>query len=493
MNPRRFVAWSLIAFGYSLIAVSLSLLVVGVAQATVINGLNGASIEYVSGGAVVRDGSGVTFQGRTWDVPSSRTVRATDTGAPLRLGGKDISVNAARTMTPIAIGRASALALKTLPVVGTGIALWDLWDAVRVTPDGAGGLVVDMGADQVNSTGTVWSCSGGFGTVASGSGSSPALACEAYAVNINASTFGNETYNGSGCFNRKTYSLGAATGAQSFWLQYVNTGRTAPGWSTTCSTFTVAQGAGVNATSSTSNVLKCPASIDASNPAYSIPEGMPPDPDGKCRTARYNHSPISAEAAADRLEEKSPPTGEQLKDLAQDAIARGQSIEASERQLSGPTSVPGAPTTTTTQNPDGTTKTVTKTPTTNYTYNTNTVNYSITTVTVTNNNGQVTTETEGTTPEETDACKAAPDSLGCSKMGTPPTDAPQWQTRDVIFTPEDLGFGGSCPAPESVQIRDFTVGWSYEPVCDLAPYIRFALLAFAAIGAISIVIRETNS
>ena len=469
------------------------LLPMGEAQATVINGIYGAEIEYVSGGAIVRDGSGVSFQGRTWDVPSSRTVRATDTGAPLRIGGNNINVNAARTMTPIAIGRASALALKTLPVIGTGIAVWEIWDAVRVNPDGSGELVFDPGTAPVSSTVTLWNATVG-GTTCSGKVSSQA----AFDCAVAARYPGNVVISGSPARHRtETGTPGSCvdkptTGTHScnYSVLRVDTYPDMPAWNTTTNFPTNSGSVGAQAPST---VTECPASIDASNPAYSLPAGLPVGPDGKCRTARYNHTPIAPNAAADLLEATAPPTGEQLKDMAQDAIARGQSIEASERQLSGPTSVPGTPTTTTTNNPGGTTTTTTKTPTTNYTYNNNTVNYTTTTVTVTNNAGDVTTTTEGTTPQESEACKTAPDSLGCSKMGTPGTEAPAWQTRDVVFAPEDLGFEGSCPAPESWAVFGMTLTWGYEPVCDVAPFIRFALLAFAGIGAISIVIRETNS
>lgn len=35
-------------------------------------------------------------------------------------------------------------------------------------------------------------------------------------------------------------------------------------------------------------VTRCPASIDASNPANNVPAGLPPGADGKCKTGRYN-------------------------------------------------------------------------------------------------------------------------------------------------------------------------------------------------------------
>lgn len=64
-----------------------------------------------------------------------------------------------------------------------------------------------------------------------------------------------------------------------------------------------------------------------------------------------------------------------------------------------------------------------------------------------------------------------------------------------MFAPEDLGFAGACPAPVhwELPLSGVQLDWSYQQACDVAPMIRLALLAIAAIGAISVVIRETSS
>jgi len=496
MSAAWFLARVLVCVGYGFQLAALALMTVAATgvQATVINGVYGAGIEYVSGGAIISDGSGVTFQGRNWDVPSGRTVRATDTNGTLRLGGKDININAARTMAPSAINRAAAIALKGLAPVAVGIELWDLFNEVRVRPGtcAEGGLssavsdllCFDAGADPTTETADAWggsSSSPCSWSVSGASGYSSAL----NAVVGQLGSCQNNT-------NLSTqWSAGTCTTGVGYADCYIKRAQCYSGGAT-CTLPSPTNYDLLRFTLTSQTVTQCPASIDASNPANNIPAGLPVGEDGKCLTGRYN-APVTPQQAADKLEAYAPPTGEQLRDMAQDAIASGQGIEASERQVSGPASAQGTPTTTTAPNPGGGTTTTTKTPTTHYTYNNNTVNYTIVTVTTVNDGTTTTTTTEGTVPEESDQCKTAPDSLGCSKMGKPGDENPQWQTRDVVFAAEDLGFTGSCPAPESWEVFNMSLTWGYEPICDVAPFIRFALLAFAGIGAISVVIRETNS
>jgi hypothetical protein len=506
MNARHIVGLLLQLVGYALVVSALFLAMLGAARATTIYpSVNGypASIEYVSGGAKIVDGAGHRFEGRTWDIPSPRTVRATESGgAPLRIGGNDLPLTVRRTIPPSAINRAAAIALKGLAPVAVGLELWNLYDEVRVRPGtcASGGLpssvsdllCFDTGVPQEEIDGVYYTsefrCPGvQFAT---------ALEAHNCAVDatiaVNLATCVSTATCTVGLRDAPVLTLSTGSPPSETWLTKwkKQTCNNSTGY---CSTGSYINESTAHAPSG-GTTLQCPASIDASDPANNIPAGLPPGPDGLCRTGRYN-TPKTPVQAADLLEEHAPPTGEQLRDMAQDALDRGVAIEgASEREVSGPASVTGAPKVTTTVNPGGSTTTTTKTPTTNYTYNTNTVNYTTTTVTVVNNAGDVTTttETEGEVPES-DQCKTAPDSLGCSKMGVLPTDEPIWQTRDVVFAPEDLGFNASCPAPETWEVFSMSLTWGYEPICDVAPFIRFALLAFAGIGAISIVIRETNA
>lgn len=451
------------------------------------------------GGTTMTGSSGgpspsVTRIGHNWDAQPSRMTRLSE-GYKVQVGGQQIDWTRRSIVPPGAIMKAAAIAAKTLTPISIGVELWDLFNEVRVRPGtcAEGGLpssvsdllCFDAGTDEVTQVGDCWKYTQP-GVPPATCQPTPQAAADELATHLVSGITMQDWQYGT-CWERQNF-VGTASGIT--WQQ-----RTA-GYSihNGCNTFGAWSSPSSGIAFSTAQQMQCPASIDFSDPSQSIPEGLPPGADGKCRTGRYN-VPMPPVDAAQRVEQYAPPNGEALKRLAEDALARGFEIpEASPESGSGPTSVPGTPTTTTTQNPDGTTKTVTKTPTVNYTYNGDTINYTITTVTVTNNAGDITTTTEGTVPEETDACKAAPDSLGCSKMGAPGTDAPAWQVRDVVFTPEDLGIGaGSCPAPESWDVFGINLTWGYEPICDVAPFIRFALLAFAGIGAISVVIRETNA
>ena len=457
-------------------AMALALvLLAGSAEATVINGTNGAAIEYVSGGAVISDGSGVTFQGRNWTTPSGRTTMATDTNGAARIGGNTINLNAARTMTPIAVQRAGAALLRGLPVVGTGIAMWDIFNAARVQPDGSGGLIQDAGADPVTGPPTNVYRTGGTTTIYNYSDSpTQGGSCSLF-----------NTANGRNGY----HNLGSTNLCMTCAPGIVLNG------SGTCTSGTVLSST-IFLISTTGGSTTCPASIDPLDPAYNVPAGEPLGPDGKCKRARYYWSSTTPTAAADLLEARRPPTAAELRQAAQDAIDGGEEIEASDRTMSGPASVTGSPTTTTTVPAGGgATTTTTRTPTTNYTFTGDTITYNTTTVTVTNVGGAVTTTTEVEgAPEESDACKENPDLVGCMKHGDPGATDPTWSTVNVPWEAEDLGFGsGECPADNEWSVFGLALNWGYQPVCDVAPMIRIALLLMASIAAISIVFKETSA
>jgi len=112
--------------------------------------------------------------------------------------------------------------------------------------------------------------------------------------------------------------------------------------------------------------------------------------------------------------------------------------------------------------------------------------------------GGVTTTTTATTdnapaPEESDQCKANPQSVGCAKLGDLPTDQPESTVRDVTFAEESLGFTGACPAPNNWVVHGISLTWGYQPICDIAPIIRLALIAIAAFSAAAIIIRGVNT
>lgn len=233
-------------------------------------------------------------------------------------------------------------------------------------------------------------------------------------------------------------------------------------------------------------VQQCPPSIDALNPAWSFPGGDP-GPDGKCPTGRYNVA-TPAEAAA-RIAQYGDAAG--LKPLAQDVLAKGGSIEtASPRTLSGPASSPAQTTTKTATAANGTTSVVTTNTTNNYTYNGDTITQ--TTVT-TINYPDGSTEVEEKKEETPDNCITAPESLDCIKLGDLPTDSPQWETKTISYQADSLGLPAACPAPWSAQLRGWTLSFSYQPACDVAPQIRLAVLALSSLGALLMIITTVRT
>lgn len=186
--------------------------------------------------------------------------------------------------------------------------------------------------------------------------------------------------------------------------------------------------------------------------------------------------------------------------------------------VTGPVSVPGQKTQTSTQvqvlpgtttiAPPGTattqpaTQTATSTATHNVTYNDNRVSYTTTTVTTTTITNNVTgdstttpgstteTEDDSTKEEEPDICEKNPDSLMCQKpdLDVPDGDIPK-ATRNVDYQPEDLFGGGSCPANKTMTThgQQITV-WDWGQSCSyIQSYMRPVILVLCAFAAFIIV------
>lgn len=457
------------------------------AHATTINGLGGASLEYVAGGVRIADGSGVTFQGRTWENPVNRT-------SPLKIneqlrigsvGGRALAVNSARTIGAAALGSA-ALSVGAAAwggwQVGSALAdylgLGDAGGGTRLAPctSSPSGWCIDAGALPTGGGVGMWGPPGGPFTYATR---------EAYCV-------GRAPVPGSGV------ASGLAMGG-------TITGVVPIGGNAECRLYLDVPGVCTGCNEATGfdfafgpSSGSCAPYVDFLNPAYSNTSPVP-GPDGKCPTGGY-HSATLGQAQAKLGTTATFPDGVDIgaaDRLAEDILQKGGSITgASERTVTGPASASGSPTTTTENKPDGSTVTTTSTPTTNYTYAGDTINYTTTVVTTIDNAGDVTTVTTNTPATGTEEGECAnPGTVGCMKPGELPTNAPTWQTREVIFAAEDLGFAGACPAPVhwELPISGVQLDWSYQQACDVAPMIRLALLAIAAIGAISVVIRETSS
>jgi hypothetical protein len=462
----------------------------------------GAAIEYVTGGARLVDGiGGPTFVGRTFSAASNGAAVAAETYAA-RIGGGEIALVAARTISAPEIAVAVAagyLAFQGGFAVGTVLADY-LGMGTRVVPTDHGWM-----ADP--------------GTAPTGSGMVPRTCW--VASSIGASGVGTPPDAAPNCI---TDAMGAAV-AKGQWSA-------SPGWLMSadpagCSSGVAAGGAGTCTVHGLHSIYApspgttfgvwvvpevrmvsvpgggCAASFDFFDPAYNTPEGAAPGPDGKCRTGRYD--PIGAAAAADRLRQFGDTSGTHSPDVVRDILSRpGGSVEVgAPANLSGPSSTVGAPTVETTTNPDGSTIVKTTTNTTNYTYNSspNTVNYQNTVSVVTNNAGNITTvnTTVGPsvppakTPDPLDPCVANPTRMGCVSMGAPETTNPVWVSKAVSFDVEDLGFGsGSCPADQNFTFHGWALPLHFQPLCTAAPIIKLSLLAMVALSCMGFVVRTVT-
>lgn len=236
----------------------------------------------------------------------------------------------------------------------------------------------------------------------------------------------------------------------------------------------------------------CPASVDPLDGAYSIPAGSPVGSDGKCPTARYNHVGISSADAASVVT-AAPPTFPSTgwNQSLQDALASGQTVSA-DLQTSGPASQTGTPVVSTTVSGSDTTV-VTSTPTYSYTYNGDTVTYIEGDTTVTTVNGVVTSTTTTNTPPATNQdpsnpCTLNPTSVGCTELGTPPTDGIEAEEKSIVFSPVEVNSSASCPAPYVMTIRGWSLALDYQVACDIAPIIRLGVLLLAGLSGAFIVV-----
>lgn len=187
--------------------------------------------------------------------------------------------------------------------------------------------------------------------------------------------------------------------------------------------------------------------------------------------------------------------------------------------VTGPASVPGASTTTSTQvrvmpgtsteaapgytgdTQPGTRTTVT-TDKHNVGYSGNVVNYNTTTTTtttVTNNvtgsssttTGQTTTDNDSDAEDKPDLCQLHPDILACAKVeaDTPTGDIPK-TSKTITYLEENAFGGGSCPADVYVNVNGQSVrAFDWGQSCSyIATYLRPLILLFGAITALFILI-----
>lgn len=445
--------------------------VAGAGTTIIPNGTVG--LNYVTGGVQLVDGPGNgAFIGRTFADPSvqARTMAVVEQNSA-SLAGRQLTVTASRTVTAAEVGVAA---------VAVGAAFYGGCVAGTEIAKFAGMGTQPANGSRVTCNVTDWLFDEGQPSTTSprycGTGPRAVQECAASAVDLQSLWMSELAVGKCNAVDTIVYSRGTITGTTggNISINYQ------------CGSTSGVYGTWSYATNGT--MQTCPASIDALNPAWSIPAGSPPGADGKCATGRYNA--VSPEIAGQRLGQYGDAT--RMKPFSQWLLDRGATIPvAAPRNITGvsPASATSAPITSTQTNADGSTVTTTKTPTTTFTASGDTVTYSTTYETVTQTctgaNSCSTTTTNTTTPgaaQEADQksdCDKHPNAIGCSEYGTPSTEKVTGTEKPVSFTPVSFG-EASCPAPVTFEAYG-THTFEFAPMCDAAvTWVRPVVLVIAA-------------
>lgn len=424
----------------------------------------------------------VSSRWETFATPDGVEVqrRAFPMSAP---GGRQVVATASAKVSRAAIlGWGAQAIARALPVVGTAALLYDVYDSIRVEPDGAGGLRHDVGIDPVLGCFTVRHGSPGSASFLE----SPCLATSAFAL-----MWVIEEANRRGFSNLNT----PTRFIEGYWEVAEMCPAAPPGGA--CSIREVIL------QDRSRNCMTCDW-VDNPNP-------------GNTRTVFANHSPtglvcgdgsaISADGRCPGGEYSSltPDVAAQMAldyrgaDLDLDAFTRAVLGQVPEGfPLADPTSievtdvtpsqVTGPVTTTTTS--EGVSTEAVKWDWSRDPLRKNEGSWPKTTTT-TKPDGSTSTTTEGgSTPgdaadEAVTQCDEFPDSLGCAKLGEAPTDEVPRAQRDVSWVAESLGLPSGCPA--DVPIIDGHA-FSYQAACDGLVSVRPLIVALGAFAAATIIV-----
>lgn len=389
-------------------------------------GVIGVLTPYMLEGTQRTGGGWVVKSGSTPLMPSTRSYTASLVGGAAQISAAENVAIATRATAPLTVaatqtvgmgGAASAVGrclIGAVPLCAAAGAAYGVYSVYRIfNPSQVPGSTVgpsalDYDPGQSPSTTIGRSCSYTAGSwTGLGTGQTAADACSASAADwVQKAMVGRA---GNNTVTANVSTCNAQHQCQVRYIEYLNGNAVFTQPYQTIATSEVQGG-----------VPYCPASIDASNPAYSIPAGGAVGPDGKCPTARYNHVPMTADEAAAKVVQYPPtapnitPWGAALKE----AIEVGKQTAPSTIGTTGPATQTGPTTTTTTTPTGGTSTTTNSTATYNYTYAGDTITYNETNST-TNNEG--TTTTTGPPAEKAKDPCGLPDTPACKidETGTP--------------------------------------------------------------------------
>lgn len=396
----------------------------GAGQTTVSYGSTGVPLASPSASTLGTDGGSYLNNSRTGSItnPSGNQVPVSATG---KYSGAKLA--------PV-LGKA----LKIIPLLGTGVALYELYKELGLDPvKNPDGSITYRKQDP------------NVCTVAP---------CYKYEVRV---------YSGTGLFFPTKFAACDA-GLQryrqnqpSYQFVYLSS-------DTTCN-FRIMQGATVVQSVASETIFA--TSIAASSPVYIS---------------------SSEQEFADAVALKSGwPTSSALAQAVADSVAlTGDVLVPDSITVTGPATSTGPAKTTV--NPDGS-KTV-STPTYGHTYNSNTIN-TVTTTTVNNYNSSnvlqsTTTQTETPETKKTD-CEIDPTRAGCASLDVPDGEVPK-TTKNISFTPANLGFGGGvCPSDKFITVHRMAQPvkvFDWQGTCGkLQTYARPMILTLATFAALMII------
>lgn len=360
---------------------------------------------------------------------------------------------------------ALALGRNMLPWLVTGKALYDWYKAANMQVDPDTGEPGEMSGAQESASGYYYFGSGNSNIAAQGNFSTEAAAVQlvkSWNQIPSGSTFLSWVYEPAYGVNQ-----GCGVGKGSFLVKNNTTGAQ----TSYCSTYQVGRGS-----------LTQTACADVSTKKI-----MGNATGGLCPSGTFQ--PLTQTAAADRLNNANV-SGDVLRRALEEILKAGGSLQdTGSHSVIGPSSVPGETKTKTTTAANGTTQVTTVTNNYNYNYAGNTI--TITTTEVIQNPDGSTETTTSDTPDP--LCADNPTSLACIKLGDVPTDQPAWETKTIAYQADSLGLPAACPAPWTGQLRGWTLSFSYQPACDVAPQIRLAILALTTLGALLMIVTTVRT
>lgn len=401
-------------------------------------------------------------------VTTCTTSSCTRTGslpAPVGRGSPRLSPSAVFPKAALVTG-ALALGGRVLPWLTVGKGLYDWYQAagVNVQPDGD---PTETSGGTVTGTGW-WTSASPVGSVTT---TARYASGEAVCAAVRQATY--DSMAATGLYSSHTVSLSVQTVSST----RLNCNLSGPWVRTNGQTGNLSVSYATNKSSDAAS--HC---FDASTGLYVV------DPTGGLCPAGVQ-VPLSHAQAEAKLNNANI-TADVLKRSLEEVLKAGGSLQdTGTHTVTGPASVLGETKTKTTTAANGTTQVTTVTNNYNYNYAGNTV--TITTTEVIQNPDGSTETTTSDTPDP--LCAENPNSLACVKLGDVPTDQPAWETKTIAYQADSLGLPAACPAPWTGQLRGWTLSFSYQPACDVAPQIRLAILALTTLGALLMIVTTVRT